>query len=412
MRIDFQRLNHVFIPKTKQERDRFRQSRAGRLAMPVANVWGSLTEEGRTLLIVTLVAGAFSVDVRRTTAYVLFSALLALLLGALAASFRLRLRGIDVEVLAPRRVTVGEAVTFSVVCRQRDGTGASPPIRVRGPFLPWDGTWIERAPAELIVGAGGRGRAVLTAKFVARGMHHLDPFTAAGVAPLGLTCGARVETGATKLHVVPRIANVERLPVTMATCHQPGGVAMASKSGESMDLLGIRPYRPGDPLRDLHARSWARTGIPVVREYQQEYFTRVGVVLDTDTDDPDRLEAAIELAAGVMAYLSRGEALVDVLVVGDTVHELTVGRSLGSLDQALDLLSTAARGKKFEGGELLDRLRPYLERLSSVVLVTVGAGAERAAVTRDIESRGTLCVELDVNERNEKAIRTGTPLAW
>lgn len=68
----------------------------------------------------------------------------------------------------------------------------------------------------------------------------------------------------------------------------------------------------------------------------------MGVVVDTDTANGECLEAAIELAAGVIAHLSRGEALVDVLVVGDAVHELLVGRSLGTLDQALELLATAS----------------------------------------------------------------------
>jgi uncharacterized protein (DUF58 family) len=194
--------------------------------------------------------------------------------------------------------------------------------------------------------------------------------------------------------------------------HQPGGVALASKSGEAMDLLGVRPYRPGDPVRDLHARSWARTGIPVVREYQQEYFTRVGVVLDSDIADPERLEAAVELAAGVIAHLSRGEALVDVLVVGDRVHELTVGRSLGYLDQALDMLATVERGPKVDAAALMRRLEPYLERLSSVVVIALAEGEERLAVQRGIEGRGISCTTLVVDDALVRSIAAKEALGW
>jgi uncharacterized protein (DUF58 family) len=211
---------------------------------------------------------------------------------------------------------------------------------------------------------------------------------------------------------VPRIANVVRLPQVLAMRHQPGGVALASKSGEAMDLLGVRPYRPGDPVRDLHARSWARTGIPVVREYQQEYFTRVGVVLDSDIADPERLEAAVELAAGVIAHLSRGEALVDVLVVGDRVHELTVGRSLGYLDQALDMLATVERGPKVDAAALMRRLEPYLERLSSVVVIALAEGEERLAVQRGIEGRGISCTTLVVDDALVRSIAAKEALGW
>ena len=37
----------------------------------------------------------------------------------------------------------------------------------------------------------------------------------------------------------------------------------------------------GDPLRKIHWRSWARRGKPVVKEYQEEYFSRIALVLDT-----------------------------------------------------------------------------------------------------------------------------------
>ena len=56
-----------------------------------------------------------------------------------------------------------------------------------------------------------------------------------------------------------------------------------------------------------------------MREYTQEYFTRVGVVLDTEGGrgpgavEERRFEAAVALAAGLAAHLARGEALIDLL---------------------------------------------------------------------------------------------------
>jgi len=418
MKVDFARLNHILIPKGKEERDRFRESRLGRVLVPVVSLlWGSLTDEGRSLLLVTFIVGAVSVDVRNTGGYVFFSVLAGVVGGSLVAAFRMRLHDVKLSVDAPRRVTVGEPVTFTIACERRTQAGGEPstlehPVRIRGPFLPWDGAWLDEAPPEVVVTERGPALTRMRAKFVARGLHHLESFTAAAVAPGGLACGPRRASDAVKLHVVPHVANVVRLPFTLAARHQPGGVALASKSGEAMDLLGVRPYRPGDPVRDLHARSWARTGVPVVREYQQEYFTRVGVVLDTDSDDAERLEAAIELAAGVIAHLSRGEALVDVLVVGDAVHELTLGRSLGTLDQALELLATVERGPVLAAPQLLGRLEPYLGRLSTVVVIALAEGAERSALQQGISGRGIACTTLVVDAELTRKIQERTELAW
>src|SRR5262249_53572911 len=155
-------------------------------------------------------------------------------------------------------------------------------------FLPWDGKWLDRVAPIASVPPGQTVRVPLRARFVERGEHHLDPFTVGPLVPLGLATGPLVASAGVRFVVVPPAAQISPLVLPLAGKHQPGGVGLASKSGESMDLHGVRPYRPGDPVRDLHARSWARVGAPVVREYQQEYFSRVGVVLDTDRDHASR----------------------------------------------------------------------------------------------------------------------------
>ena len=421
MRIDFARLNHILIPKTKDERDRLRQGRLGRLVVPMIGVWGSLTDEGRTLAVVAPIAGAVAVDVQRTSAYYVFSILVGLLLGSVIVARGLSLHRTTVRVSVPRRVTVGDEATFTISChRENDpasaasNDGRAVALRVRGPFLPWDGSWAGPPPVEMTVGAGEKAETTMRARFVARGLHHLDPFTAARVAPLGLACGPRTASDGVKVYVVPRIANVARLPLAIATKHQPGGVALASKAGESMDLLGVRPYRPGDPVRDLHAKTWARTGRPAVREYQQEYFTRVGVLLDTSASiDPEVLEAAIELAAGVIAHLTRGEALIDVLVVGDVVHELTLGRSLGRVDQALELLAAVDSGPELEASKLIAKLEPHLAQLSSVIAIVPrhGAESEQKVLEERLRAHGLACTLLVVDDELAQAIRAKEALS-
>jgi uncharacterized protein (DUF58 family) len=158
-----------------------------------------------------------------------------------------------------------------------------------------------------------------------------------------------------------------------------------------MDLLGVRPYRKGDRIRDLSARTWARTGKPAVREYQEEYFTRVGVVLDCvaprrrSARSEEAFEAAVSLTAGVVAHLGRGDALVDLLVTGGEIHALTLGRSLGFLDQALDHLAAADLETNVDRSRLLERLAPYLARLSAVVMIVDSWDEAREAFVRGVE---------------------------
>jgi uncharacterized protein (DUF58 family) len=167
-----------------------------------------------------------------------------------------------------------------------------------------------------------------------------------------------------------------------------------------MEIVGLRPYRPGDPVRDLHSKRWARLGEPVVREYQQEYFTRIGVVVDTDfrQSDEARLEAGLSLAAGVVSHLSRGEALIDLLVVGDELHQLTLGRSLGFVDQALELLACVEPGSAFSTETLAMHLAPHLTRLSSIVFIALDWERERQEFVERIRKGGVGCRALSVTK--------------
>jgi len=387
VKINLAKLNHILIPSTKTERDRFRSGRAGRVFQPILALYEALSDEGRWATVLSVLVVGFALDVRRTEVYVLWCALVSIVAASLLARRAYRMDGVRAEVIAPERVTIGEEIRFAIVLRN-DGAEDRRAVRVRGPFLPWDGKWTSDAPRAGRVPASGVARLEIGARFVERGEHHLDPFRAAALVPFGLALGEAVSTGGARFVVIPKIARVERLELPIARRHQPGGVALASKTGESMDLLGVRPYRAGDPVRHLHARSWARVGAPVVREYQEEYFSRIGVVLDTDVagaeaagaEDPERvLEAAISLAAGAVAHLSRGEALIDLLVVGDRVHDLTLGRSLGFLEQALDLLACVSPGPRVEADALVERLATHLSRLSCVVVVSLGGDAQQLA---------------------------------
>jgi uncharacterized protein (DUF58 family) len=399
LRAGFDRWNHILIPKTKAERDRFRSSRVSKVMRPLVAIYMAFTDEGRFAFVVALVVAGFGVDVRRTDVHVLWSVLGAVILASLVVSRAFRLQGVRIDVAAPARVTVGEPMTFTLVCKS-DAARSHFGLRVRGPFLPWDGRWVTPRPTVPEVAPKSTSRAEVQASFSQRGEHHLDPFHASALVPLGLAVGPAIETPGCRFLVVPRIANVVRLTTPIGRRHQPGGIALASKTGESMDLLGVRPYRPGDPARDLHARSWARTGQPVVREFQEEYFSRVGVVVDTDrtVTDPQRFEAALSLAAGVVARLSRGEALIDLLVVGDSVHSLTIGRSLGFLDQALDLLACVEAGAAPTMEALWEKLSPHLPRLSCVVVVALAWDPARRALVDRIRGLGVGCVTILVTE--------------
>lgn len=391
------KLNHILIPSTKAGRDRLRRTRIGRFFEALGWAYWVLSREGKVLLVIAILAGFFGLEVTTRQSYLVWCGLTGLLVASLMIRRTFRLDGVSLGVHAPPMVSVGEEVTFELSF-ENEGELEHQAIEVDGPLLPWDGQYTSSRSRLARLEAHARATVTTTARFAARGEHHLDPFTARALVPFGLTTGPALASEGSRFLVVPTIAPIAALRTPLVRRYQPGGVALASRTGESMELLGLRPYRPGDPIRDLHARRWARLGSPVVREYQQEYFTRIGVVVDTDQRIADevRLEAALSLAAGVVAHLSRGETLIDLLVVGDQLHRLTLGRSLGCLDQALELLAMVEPGPPLSASRLTARLSPHLEQLSCVVLITLDWDPERQQLVQTIRTGGVGCRVLGV----------------
>jgi uncharacterized protein (DUF58 family) len=359
-----------------------------------------LSREGRLLLSSACGAAVLGVDVGRTDTHALLLSVAVLSLVSVGFSWAYPLRGVKAQARAPRRVPVGEELRISIRVRN-DGPGRHEALRVEGPRLPWDASWSGDSPTLPALAPGEEASAELRVRYRRRGERKLGPTRVAALVPLGLAQSEPALTEGLRFVVVPRVARVTRVTTPTARKHQPGGIAQASQVGDTSELLGLRPYRPGDPIRDIHMTSWAKLGEPVVREYQQEYFTRVGVVLDTGKiRDGERFEAALSLAAGVIARLCGGETLVDLLVAGESVHRLSLGRSLGTLEQALDVLAGVQPGPPFSSARILARLGPHLDRLSSVVLIALRWDEERRGLLAKIQRRGVGCAALVLGEAN------------
>ena len=78
-----------------------------------------------------------------------------------------------------------------------------------------------------------------------------------------------------------------------------------------------------------------------MKEYQDEYFVRHGLVLDTfpATNNPLVFEEAVSVAASFACSVLTQESLLDLLFVGTEAYRFTAGRGLGSPDKMLEVLA-------------------------------------------------------------------------
>ena len=353
-----------------------------------------LTSRGRALFPLTVALAFLGVDTRQALVFVLFAFAFGPLLVALVLMWR-RAPRVEIRGVLPATLTAGRTVVTSVEIAPVDGRTCGPLVIAR-PTPLGDAASVSVSPAESFVectdGRPVRVRLEVTA--ARRGRFKLPGLMASRTDPLGLLCTARFLQPERVAVVYPRFYEVDEFPVPVGRRHQPGGIPLASSVGDSIEFIGTREYRPGDPLRRIHWRSWARRGKPVVKEHQEEYFSRIALVLDTFVPKTTRrahregFEAAISVLASLADHLARSEEVVDVLVAGPELYEVTAGRSLGSLENVLRVLACVEPCPRPPFDDVTPRLFDRLARLTTVVAVLLDWDEPRLAFLRRIRALG------------------------
>jgi uncharacterized protein (DUF58 family) len=162
--------------------------------------------------------------------------------------------------------------------------------------------------------------------------------------PFGLWEASRALTVERSVLVWPRTFPVGPIPEE-AGGDVSEGTTFRDRPGDAGDLLGVRSYRRGDPLRRVHWGQTARHGELIVCERQAAAAPRVQVVLDLDPAShvgigPNgSLEWAIRVAASLLDDWI-GQGADAELVVG---HRPITGRGGSTASRRRVLLDTIAR---------------------------------------------------------------------
>jgi uncharacterized protein (DUF58 family) len=242
--------------------------------------------------------------------------------------------------------------------------------------------------------SGRRGSATLGLQCGRRGIYPLHGFRAESDFPFGLVNAYSILAQESSLLVYPRFTPLARLEIPGGRCYQPGGVALASVVGDSAEFIGNRDFRMGDNVRDIDWRATARRDELIVREYREEYFMRVAVVLDTHVGPEapaargECFESAVSLAASVGDYLARHEYLVDIFAAGPNLYHLVAGRSLGYLDQILDILACVGESPSEPFAVLAPELMLQLSQIRTVICIFLDWNPARRQFVDSLRQQG------------------------
>ena len=356
-------------------------------------IYYRLTSASGWLLLVTLMFLGYGLNTLDQQAYTILAYLLCIWIVTVASAIWARPR-VQLSVQSADRVSVGMTLSVDLQVTQlrrwRQDLSIIP-HRLPPPLdvAPEDGVRLTG------LGIGESARATLGLVCAERGVHHWHGFRVETDFPFGLFRAYCTLPGTHSVLVTPSFTPLTRLHVPTGRRYQPGGVAMASQIGDSFEFIGNREYREGDNLRDMDWRATARLNRPIVREYREEYFLRVGVVLDTylpkNSSDDDRanFERAVSITAAVSDYMARSDYIVDIFAAGPNLYHLTAGRSIAYLDKILEILACVEGNPQEPFEEIEPEILESLAQITSVICVLLDWDERRIQFVNDLASSGT-----------------------
>ncbi len=359
----------------------------------VVEAWyTTTTRDGKILAAAIIVCGSISSSSLDIPAFNLLSGLCTFAIVVYGAARLCRPR-VQREGPVPDKAVAGARLAFSHTLVNGSKRNAYD-VTAGFLLLPDEIESVDEAPLIPVLGPEGSATLTSTLRPLRRGLYPLPAPRVYSTFPFNVyrvrAPRDRARPPSTPLLVYPHFHALSGIDVPVSARYQPGGIALSSNVGESPEYVGNRPYRPGDSRRHLDFRAWARLAQPVVREYQEEYYCRIALVLDTFVPGarkppaqgfPD-LEAAVSLTAAVADAMARGEYIIDIFAAGPALHVFRAGRHTAQFDSVLEILACvdACRTNPFE--VVTPALTDELANVSTVICMLLDWDASREALVR------------------------------
>ncbi|HEV8543304.1 MAG TPA: DUF58 domain-containing protein [Verrucomicrobiae bacterium] len=237
-----------------------------------------------------------------------------------------------------------------------------------------------------------------------RGHLRLEGFLFSISDPFGLCRSYSKCSAPDSILILPRRYALPAISLGGAAQYQPGGVTLASSIGESEEFLSVREYRRGDPLRHIHWKSTSKTGKLIVKEFQNEFFVRQALILDTFLEEASSpvFEEAVSIAASFALALNSQDSLLDLLFVGPRAFCVTAGHGVAQVSHMLEILAAVQPCTKAKFSDLEEIVLRQIALVSGSVCIFLKWDEDRKSLVEQIDSLGIPQLVLILNRPGEK----------
>jgi uncharacterized protein (DUF58 family) len=193
--------------------------------------------------------------------------------------------------------------------------------------------------------------------------------------------------------------------------------SMSDRSGNDGETIGVRSYREGDRLRNIHWAQTVRSQRLMVRERQTPSSTSVAILLDLTPEHHkgegvhNSFEWAIRIAASICAQLHKTRSAVRVICIGLPPEEQNTETNNGGINNLMDFLAalpTLAKLRQAESKNSVRTRTDHWSRAKQTFFVCTSLSSISDSVDPNFQS---ILIELDKFETARdlpRKVRTNT----
>jgi uncharacterized protein (DUF58 family) len=225
-----------------------------------------------------------------------------------------------------------------------------------------------QSPHELAPGESAKIRFQLKPQH--RGVIKLNELRLLLPDPIGLfqRC-LRINARADEIVVLPKRYPLNEFHILGSSQLDAGMEANSQGKGDQGDFTHLREYLPGDSMRTVDWKSWARTGKPIVREYEDHFIPRFGLLLDNHAPPGRAFEEAVAVASSFVALGGNSNLHLEQVWIGQNSFPLTEGGEGPQHDRLLETLATAKPQPKDQATKILQTLRIEGAELNTLLVI-------------------------------------------
>jgi uncharacterized protein (DUF58 family) len=393
-----------------------------------------LTTQGLIILLCLIISATLGLDTTQNLTYQIFTFLLSILIISIVSSRFFGFRFSAVRIL-PRFATVGVKLKYRLVIHNKTNkiqhnlkllesfADSRPTLKEfsetpepneekRNSFDRYYYRWLWLIARKRVATAKAIDLSPLPANSKTDVVYEITPnyrgvirfanLTVIRPDPFGLFNACVTNYLPQSLLVLPKLYNLPPIKLPGLRRYQSGGVALASSVGDAEEFRSLREYRPGDPMRKIHWKSWAKVGKPIVKEEQDEFFVRHALILDTflNVKYSESLEEAIAIAASLACEVQTQESLLDLMFVGHEAYCFTFGRSLSHTDKMLEILASvvACQDKTFDS--IIPVVMERISLLSGCICIFLTWDESRQKLVNYLKGMGIHTLVLIIPEKS------------